>query len=87
MPRHSVVNRRNISDFTRRSVSVTDEAMAAVTALAEALHVSQGSVADVAFRHLSTLTAAEVTDLLHLHGHLTDKEYTVVVAIINDGGN
>lgn len=82
MPRNPVVNRRNVTGLRQRSLSATDDAIAGLTDLAKGLHVSQGSLVDIALRHLTTLTLVEVADLLHLHGHLTDDEYAVVAAII-----
>ena len=78
MPRHPVVNRRNLTPFVRKLVSVTDEAYDQVTQLAAALEVSTGSIVDTALRQLAGTDPEEVLELMRAHGHLTDAEYAYV---------
>ena len=78
MPRHSVVNRRNLSPFVRKLVSVTEEAYEKTTQLAAALEVSTGSVVDTALRQLAGMDPEEVLELMRAQGHLTDAEYGYV---------
>lgn len=81
MPRNPVVNRRNITSLKQRSLSVSDDAVDALKAIATALHVSQGSVFDTALRVLARHDPTEIAQLLHLHGHLTDEEFAVVAQL------
>lgn len=78
MPRHPVVNRRNLSPFVRKLVSVTEEAYDQAAQLAAALEVSTGSIVDTALRQLAGTDPEEVLELLRAHGHLTDAEYAYV---------
>lgn len=78
MPRHSVVNRRNLSPFVRKLVSVTEEAYEGAAQLAAALEVSTGSIVDTALRQLAGMDPKEVLELMRGYGHLTDAEYTYV---------
>lgn len=78
MPRHPVVNRRNLSPFVRKLVSVTEEAYDEATHLAAALEVSTGSIVDTALRQLAGTDPEGVLELMRAHGHLTDAEYTYV---------
>ena len=75
MPRHSVVNRRNVDPLVRKSVLLSEEALGRVSEIASALRVSQGSLVDTALRHLAGLSQEEVVELLRKHGHLSDAEY------------
>jgi hypothetical protein len=86
VPRNPVVNRRNVTPLKQRSLSISDAAGDALTGLAKALHVSQGSLADTALRHLASLGPQQVAELLHLHGHLTDDEYAVVARFAATAG-
>jgi hypothetical protein len=78
MPRHPVVNRRNLSPFVRKLVSVTEEAYDQATQLAAALEVSTGSIVDTALRQLAGTDPDQVLELMRAHGHLTDAEYAYV---------
>jgi hypothetical protein len=78
MPRHPVVNGRNLSPFVRKLVSVTEEAYDQAAQLAAALEVSTGSIVDTALRQLAGTDPGEVLELLRAHGHLTDAEYAYV---------
>ncbi|MDP8991882.1 MAG: hypothetical protein M3N31_02325 [Actinomycetota bacterium] len=53
MPRHSVVNRRNLDPLVRKTVLVSEEALERVSEIGAALRVSQGSLIDTALRHLA----------------------------------
>lgn len=81
MPRNKVINRRNIPSLKQRSLSVSDPAVAMVKNLAEQLHVSQGSMFDTALLEFGRRDPAEIAQLLHLHGHLTDEEFVVVAEL------
>ncbi|MGH2690621.1 MAG: hypothetical protein ACRDKW_17705 [Actinomycetota bacterium] len=78
MPRHPVVNRRNISPLVRKFISVTEEGYAQAAQLASELEVSTGSVVDTALRQLAGMDADQVLELLRIHGHLTEAEYAYV---------
>jgi hypothetical protein len=79
MPRHSVINRRNVaSKLSRHTIHVSADALKAVTELAAQLSVSQGSVIDTALRELAAREPAEVIELLRRHDHLTKDEYDYV---------
>ena len=75
MPRHSVVNRRNLDPLVRKSLLLSDEALERISEIASALQVSQGSLVDTALRHLAGLGHEEIVELLRKHGHLSDAEY------------
>ena len=78
MPRHPVVNRRNLSPFVRKLISVTEEAYDQATQLAASLEVSTGSIVDTALRQLAGTDPDEILELMRAHGHLTDAEYAYV---------
>lgn len=78
MPRNPIVNRRNVSDLRRRTVSVSDDAHDQIAALAAKLHVSQGSLIDTAMRELARQPAEVIVDRMVGYGHLTDDERHVV---------
>ncbi len=78
MPRHPVLNRRNLHPLARKTLSVSPEAVAAIDAIAKALWVSQGSLVDTALRHLAQHEPDQIVELLRVHGHLTDAEYDAV---------
>ena len=78
MPRHRVVNRRNLDPLVRKSVLVSNEALERVSEIASTLRVSQGSLVDTALRHLAGLGDEEIVELLRKHGHLSDAEYEYV---------
>jgi len=80
MPRNRVINRRNVHPLEQRSLSVTDEAVQEIKAMARRLEVSQGSLVDVALRELSARSDRQVAELLWRHKHLTDDEYEYVRA-------
>jgi hypothetical protein len=83
MPRHRVVNRRNLdSPLVRKTLWVSPAALDAVDALAAMLHVSQGSLVDAALHLVAGLEPAEVVELLRSHGHLTDAEYAHVRKLV-----
>ena len=75
MPRHSVINRRNLDPLVRKSVLLSEEALEEVSKIASTLRVSQGSLIDTALRHLAGSSNEEIVELLRRHGHLTDAEY------------
>ena len=79
MPSYPVINRRNISPLVRKTLLVSDEALARINDIGADMHVTQGSLADTALRHLSALSPAEIAKLLRAHGHLTDEEYDYVM--------
>lgn len=81
MPRNKVINRRNVPSLKQRSLSVSDPAVALLKNLAEQLHVSQGSMFDTALLELARRDPAEIVQLLHLHGHLTDEEFAIVAEL------
>ncbi len=78
MPRNPVVNRRNVSDLRRRTVSVSDQAHDQIKALATKLHVSQGSLIDTAMRELARQPAEVIIDRMVGYGHLTAAERDIV---------
>jgi hypothetical protein len=78
MPRHPVVNRRNLSPFVQKFISVTEEGYAAATQLAALLEVSTGSVVDTALRQLAGTAPEEILEQLREAGHLTPEEYDYV---------
>ena len=78
MPRNPIVNRRNLSDLKRRTVSISDDAHNSVKDLAAKLHVSQGSLMDAALRELARMPDDMVVQLLIDHGHLTAAEADAV---------
>ena len=83
MPRHRVVNRRNLnSPLVRKTLWVSLGALEAVDELAACLHVSQGSLVDTALAHIAGMKATEVVEMLRAHGHLTDTEYAHVKEIV-----
>jgi hypothetical protein len=86
MPRHPVVNRRNLSPFVRKLVSVTEEAYGEAAQLAAALEVSTGSIVDTALRQLAGTDPEEVLELMRAHGHLTDAEYAYARERAGRGG-
>ena len=86
MPRNKVINRRNITSLKQRSLSVSDAAVAMLQNLAAQLNVSQGSMFDTALLEFSRRDPAEIAQLLHLHGHLTDEEFVVVAELAAKGG-
>lgn len=80
MPRHTVVNRRNVeSPFVRRTVLATQAALDGLGDLASLLSVSKASLVDTALRHLAGLDGLAIVELLYAHGHLTEDEYAFVV--------
>jgi hypothetical protein len=81
MPRNKVVNRRNITGLRQRSLSASDTAVQLVQNLAAQLNVSQGSVIDTALLDFARRSPADVAELLHLYGHLTDEEFAVVAKL------
>ncbi len=64
------------------SANATPEAVAQIRLLAEALHVSQGSVVDTALRELLKRSPEQVAELLFAHKHLTEEEFEVVREIL-----
>jgi hypothetical protein len=79
MPSYPVINRRNISPLVRKTLLVSEEALARINEIGTEMHVTQGSLVDTALRHLSALSPAEIAKLLRGHGHLTDQEYDYVM--------
>ncbi len=80
MPRNRVINRRNLPGTSRRrTLWVSDEAMAALAAMAKQLEVSQGSLLEVAIGELTALPPAEVVTSLRRHKQLTDDETKYVL--------
>lgn len=78
MPRHPVLNRRNLRPLARKTLSVSPEAVEAIDAIAKALWVSQGSLVDTALRHLAQHDPDQIVELLRAHGHLSDAEHAAV---------
>lgn len=78
MPRNKIVNRRNVTDLKRRTVSISDDAHDAIRTLAAKLHVSQGSLMDAALREFAHLQADDIVAHLARYGHLTPDEAGVV---------
>jgi hypothetical protein len=56
----------------------------ALKKMAAQLHVSQGSLVDLALRELTARTPLEVARLLRSRGGLTDTEYDAVVTRVLD---
>lgn len=79
MPRHSVINARNVTPFKRYTISATPDRYKAVRDVARRLSVSQGSVIDVALGMLADRDDHEIIDLLTAAGHLTDREHDEVM--------
>lgn len=84
MPRSKVINRRNISQLSQRKISVSDEAMTTLAEIASRLHVSQGSIADMAIKELRAQEPVDIAKLLLRWGHLTKDEYAMVLQVIGE---
>lgn len=82
MPRHSVINRRG-AGLEKRSLSMSDEAFAALQSTAELLHVSIGSLADAAVVQLTSLPPREIAEVLLGLGWLTKPEHAKVLEAIS----
>lgn len=79
MPRHTVVNRRNVdSPFVRRTTQASAAAFDALAIIAGALSVSKASIVDTALHHLAAMDHGAIVDLLRNYGHLTEEEYDFV---------
>ena len=78
MPRHPVVNRRNVAPLVRKPVSVTEDGYARAAALAAELEVSIGSLVDTALRELAGTDPDRVLERMRAHGHLSDDEYAYI---------
>ncbi len=85
MPRHPIINRRNVSKLVPKSVSVSEEALAHINEIGAELRVSQGSLVDSALRHLAGMPLGDIADLLRSYGHLTAEEYAVVTGKTEKG--
>lgn len=78
MPRHPIINRRNISSLVRKTVLVSEEALERINEIGAALRVSQGSLVDSALRQLAAMEPSDIAELLLIYGHLTVEEHAVV---------
>jgi hypothetical protein len=85
MPRHPVINRRNISSLVRKTLLVSEEALERVNDIGARLQVSQGSLVDSALRQLAEMPPEDITELLRSYGHLTAEEYAVVIGKAEKG--
>jgi hypothetical protein len=76
MPRHKVINRRNIPDprLRNRVLNLSDEAMEAANSVAAELNVSAATVMDSVLRYSTALGKELILDLLVKDGHLTNDE-------------
>jgi hypothetical protein len=83
-PRNPVINRRNVPTLRQHSLAATPDAVEALKKMAAHLHVSQGSLVDLALRELTAHTPLEVARLLRSRGGLTDAEYDAVVTRVLD---
>lgn len=85
MPRHPVINRRNVSPLVRKTVVVSEEAIERINEIGAELRVSQGSLVDSALRQLAGMALSDITELLRSYGHLTAEEYAVVTGETEKG--
>jgi hypothetical protein len=85
MPRHPVINRRNISSLVRKTLLVSEEALERVSDIGARLQVSQGSLVDSALRQLAEMPPEDIAELLRSYGHLTAEEYAVVIGKAEKG--
>jgi hypothetical protein len=79
MPRHPVINRRNISSLVRKTLLVSEEALGRINEIGAELRVSQGSLVDTALRQLAGMSLDDIAELLRGYGHLTAEEYALVI--------
>lgn len=73
-----------MNPFKRWEASATTEAIAQTRLLADAMHVSQGSLVDTALRELLKRSPDEIAVLMREHKHLTDEEFGVVAEVIKE---
>lgn len=85
MPRHPVINRRNISSLARKTLLVSEKALERVNDIGARLQVSQGSLVDSALGQLAEMPPEDIAELLRSYGHLTAEEYAVVIGKAEKG--
>lgn len=84
MPRNPVINRRNVTSLHPQKISLSEEAMGILAELGYLLHVSRGSLADMAIKELRALPPRRLAELLQKWGHLTDEEFALVLDVIEE---